>query len=48
MKLNSYQYKDKTHLRDMIEFGLIDSDWPARFPNMLGERLKQLLDDPDG
>ncbi|MCE2811315.1 MAG: hypothetical protein LW850_21690 [Planctomycetaceae bacterium] len=48
MKLNSYQDKDKTHLRDMIEFGLIDSDWPARFPNMLGERLKQLLDDPDG
>jgi hypothetical protein len=48
MKLNSYRDKDKTHLRDMIELGLIDSNWPARFPNILGERLQHLLDDPDG
>jgi len=48
MKLNSYRDKDRTHLRDMIELGLIDSNWPARFPNVLGERLKQLLDDPEG
>ena len=48
MKLNSYRDKDRTHLRDMIALGLIDSNWPARFPSVLGERLKQLLDDPDG
>jgi hypothetical protein len=48
MKLNSYRDKDRTHLRDMIALGLIDSTWPARFPSVLGERLKQLLDDPDG
>ena len=48
MKLNSYRDKDRTHLRDMIELGLIDSNWPARFPNVLGERLNQLLDDPEG
>lgn len=48
MKLNSYLDKDKTHLRDMIALGLIDSNWPARFPSILGERLKQLLDDPEG
>ncbi|MFM8262020.1 MAG: hypothetical protein ACKN9S_07045 [Pirellula sp.] len=48
MKLNSYRDRDRTHLRDMIALGLIDSNWPARFPSVLGERLKQLLDDPNG
>ncbi len=48
MKLNSYRDKDRTHLRDMIQIGLIDSTWPGRFPPSLGERLQSLLDDPDG
>jgi hypothetical protein len=48
MKLNSYQDKDRTHLRDMIQLGLIDAGWPSRFPAQLGERLQLLLDDPDG
>lgn len=48
MKLNSWRDKDRTHLRDMIEIGLIDACWPARFPAELGARLQELLDNPDG
>jgi hypothetical protein len=48
MKLNSYRDKDRTHLRDMIEVGLIDVSWPAMFPAILGARLQELLDDPNG
>jgi GrpB-like predicted nucleotidyltransferase (UPF0157 family) len=48
MKLTSYRDKDRTHLRDMIEVGLIDFNWPARFAPELAARLQTLLDDPDG
>lgn len=48
MKLTSYCDKDRTHLRDMIEVGLIDDSWPMRFPTELGKRLQQLLDDANG
>jgi hypothetical protein len=48
MKLTSYRDKDRTHLRDMIDVGLIDATWPARFQGELGARLQALLDDPDG
>ena len=48
MKLTSYRDKDRTHLRDMIEVGLLDDTWPTRYPGELGQRLQQLLDDPDG
>ena len=48
MKLIAWRDKDRTHLRDIIGVGLIDATWPARFPPPLGERLQQLLDDPDG
>jgi hypothetical protein len=36
------------HLRDMIEIGLIDATWLPRLAPPLAERLKQLLDDPNG
>ena len=48
MKLNSYRRIDRTHLRDMIQVGLIDESWPTRFEPELGQRLQTLLDDPDG
>lgn len=48
MKLTSFRDKDRTHLRDFIDVGLIDHTWPARFPDALGARLQSLLDDPDG
>ncbi len=48
MKLIAWRDKDRTHLRDLIGVGLIDATWPARFPPPLGQRLQQLLDDPNG
>ena len=48
MKLMAWRDKDRTHLRDMIAVGLIDASWPARLPSSLGERLQQLIDDPNG
>lgn len=48
MKLNSFHRKDQVHLLDMISLGMIDDSWVARFPEKLGQRLQELLDDPDG
>ena len=48
MKLTSYRDKDKMHVRDMIEVGLVDATWPARYPPELAARLQHLLDTPDG
>lgn len=47
MKLNSYRRKDQVHLLDLIGVGLVDEAWPARFSQVLSERLQELLDDPD-
>lgn len=47
MKLNSFRDKDRMHLRDMIDVGLIDAGWPAKFPPILGQRLQELLDNPE-
>jgi len=48
MKLTSFRDKDRTHLRDLIEVGLLDADWLDRLPPELSSRLKQLLDTPEG
>lgn len=48
IKLTAYRDKDRVHLRDMIEVGLIDEKWASRYPPALGERLQALLDDPLG
>ena len=48
MKLIAWRLKDRVHIQDILAVGLIDATWPARFPPPLGERLQQLLDDPDG
>ena len=48
MKLTSYRLKDQVHLQDMIQVGLIDQSWPAKFPSELASRLQQILDNPDG
>jgi hypothetical protein len=48
MKLTSYRDKDRTHLRDFIDVGLIDASWPAKFRPELAERLQHILDTPDG
>ncbi|HET6247697.1 MAG TPA: nucleotidyltransferase family protein [Tepidisphaeraceae bacterium] len=48
MKLTSFRDKDRTHLRDLIDVGLVDSSWVARLPAELGNRLQQLIDTPEG
>lgn len=48
MKLTSFRDKDRTHLRDMIEVGLLDSTWPPRLPLELATRLNELLATPGG
>lgn len=48
MKLNSFRDKDRVHLRDMIEVGLIDNSWLEKLPAALSDRLKIILEDPQG
>jgi len=48
MKLTSFRDKDRTHLRDMLEVGLIDADWVGRLPADLAVRLQELIDYPEG
>lgn len=48
MKLTSFRRKDQVHLLDMIEVGLLDYSWLDRLPAALAERLKELLDNPEG
>jgi hypothetical protein len=48
MKLTSFRDKDRTHLRDLIDVGLVDASWPARLPDELASRLQALLDTPEG
>ncbi len=47
MKLNSFRLKDKVHLLDMIQVGLIDASWCNRFPDELRLRLRELTDNPN-
>ena len=48
MKLTSFRDKDRMHLRDLASVGLVDEGWMARFPEVLGERLQAILEDPEG
>ena len=48
MKLVAFRRKDQVHLQDMVRLGLIDATWPEKFPEVLAERLREILADPDG
>jgi hypothetical protein len=48
MKLTAFRDKDRTHLRDLIEVGLVDDAWLKRLPSALAPRLQSLLDTPEG
>jgi len=48
MKLISFRDKDRMHLRDLIDVGLVDGAWPERFSQELAARLQMILDDPEG
>lgn len=47
MKLTSYRRKDQVHLLDMIDVGLVDGTWPAKYSPELAARLQHLLNTPD-
>lgn len=48
IKLTAFRDKDRTHLRDLIEIGLVDAGWLARLPVVLADRLRVLLENPEG
>jgi len=48
IKLTAFRDKDRTHLRDMLEVGLIDQSWTKALPAPLADRLQALIDDPEG
>ncbi len=48
IKLTAYRDKDRTHLRDLLEVGLIDESWLAYYPPELAERLRALIETPGG
>ena len=48
MKLTSFRDKDRVHLRDLIDVGLVDAGWVERVPGALRARLLELLDNPEG
>jgi hypothetical protein len=48
IKLTAFRDKDRTHLRDLIDVGLLNADWLARLPMPLATRLRQLLATPEG
>jgi hypothetical protein len=48
IKLTAFRDKDRTHLRDMIDIGLIDQSWTSHLPTDLAARLQSLLDTPGG
>jgi hypothetical protein len=48
IKLTAFRDKDRTHLRDLLDVGLIDETWTSRFPPELAARLQHLIDTPEG
>jgi hypothetical protein len=48
IKLTANRDKDRTHIRDMIEVGLVDEAWLPRLAPELAARLKAILDNPEG
>jgi hypothetical protein len=48
MKPTSFRDKDRVHLRDLIDVGLIDESWLEKIPSALRSRLQQLLENPEG
>jgi hypothetical protein len=48
MKLTSFRDKDRVHLRDLIDVGLMDESWLEKIPAALRPRLQLLLENPEG
>lgn len=48
MKLTSFRDKDRVHLRDLMDVGLVDAGWLEKVPPVFRPRLQELLDNPEG
>lgn len=48
MKLTSFRRKDQVHILDLLDVGLVDDAWLPRLPEPLANRLRELIDHPDG
>ena len=48
MELSLFGREQAMNLRDLLDVGLIDASWPARFPPELAARLQLLIDTPEG
>jgi hypothetical protein len=48
VKLLMFRCIDRVHLRDMLDVGLVDESWCAKYPDELAARLKHLIDTPEG
>jgi hypothetical protein len=48
MKLSAFRDKDRTHLRDLIDVGLVDRSWLEKLEPELRRRLQEILDTPEG
>src|SRR5688572_1625578 len=44
MKLTSFRDRDRMHLRDLVDVGLVDGSWLTRIPIDLAERLRMILE----
>jgi hypothetical protein len=47
MKLTAWRDKDRVHLRDLADVGLVDETWLKRYENGLQERLQHILETPE-
>jgi hypothetical protein len=45
MKLTSFRLKDKVHLMDLLDVGLIDESWSGRVPLEIAGRLRELIEE---
>jgi hypothetical protein len=43
MKLTSFRLKDKVHLLDLLDVGLVDESWCGRLPSEIASRFEELL-----
>lgn len=48
MKLTSFRDRDRVHLRDLVDVGLVDTTWLERLPADLASRLREILESPEG
>jgi hypothetical protein len=48
LNLTAFGDQDRTHIRDLIDVGLIDETWCDKYPPALANRLRGILQTPEG